>query len=458
MILNRSIPTASIPIFAADYTTGSIDAQIAGGSPLGTFTNTCSTSNPKSYIDASGVMQPVTASNTPRFAYKAYGIGSALASWSDGSACKLMLESASTQYMLRSTFDAGASGSLPTSWSQSTTLAASPTLTLTDVTSLFNFTGARELRIEYTGQAGDSGGKIYQVFQQSTAGSYAQNDRSSSSFMIKGTVSAGVTVAVRVVGRSSSTVYNTYDVQVQSSLDASNYKRFSSSGILSGNVLIDRSACSVVIGNVTPGATVDLTICLGQNEKKSFATSFIPTTTASLTRNVETLSYLSSGNRGTATETIVLKYTPMWQSSVAGSTTAYLLDSDADSRYARFNRDATANMTMAGNITDSPTSTGSSMSVSSFSKFDNMTIGLVFDNTDSPYYQTWRDGGQVSSYSDINFSTPTFGTNTYIGTDNSGTLTCDGYLSAVQIFNQLLSTNQHSRAYLTSNGKININA
>ncbi len=86
-----------------------------------------------------------------------------------------------------------------------------------------------------------------------------------------------------------------------------------------------------------------------QFENNPYATSFIPTTTAALTRNAEVLKYFIVNNRKAAQETIINKFIPS-NNFVINTPVQTILDSDTISRLI-FKNSIEANIKIYGNYT-----------------------------------------------------------------------------------------------------------
>lgn len=154
-----------------------------------------------------------------------------------------------------------------------------------------------------------------------------------------------------------------------------------------------------------------------QFEAKTFATTFIPTTNGALTRNGETLKYAIAGNRTAATETIFVKFTPNWNNADQNGAAAVITSTDTKDRI--FTKSGVANLERFGpNSTDSTTAlaTGTSLLVAGAAVvWAAIAYGTVADINEEVYLNGVSEGN-----SNINYTSPAWGTNFYVGMQQPG--------------------------------------
>lgn len=191
------------------------------------------------------------------------------------------------------------------------------------------------------------------------------------------------------------------------------------------------------VNAISNGDIVDVEIACPQLEKNPYATSWIPTTTAALTRNAESLTYGTSGNRTAASESCVAKITPIG-TFANDNIHRRILDSATKRRiisklntgtsiYAYPN--ASDNAGVGANGTTTPQS-GTSY-----------TIAGIFQHS-SPYSNVYINGTLEGTYTLGDFTDPLWGSNFYVGSDSSGTTQFNGIISKVAIFNRALSASE----------------
>jgi len=248
-----SIPSTErvLPRLALDFTTASLDARVTLTRALNTATA----------INSSGQIAPVNA-NLPRFDYN---LGT-------GGACKgLLIEETRANLFLNSALAgavAGSPGTAPTSWAIQFGTSATAALT----TSIYGTLDSAQA-ITFSGTA------IRMMYAQ-TLNVTAGQQYAFSAYLeaVSGNIADFMTV-------TNGTATVTMNTTVTSPQTAGRY-----------TVLFTASTtgtCNARIGIGTTGATagaVSATFSRPQVEAGSFSTSYIPTTTTSLTRNADAVS------------------------------------------------------------------------------------------------------------------------------------------------------------------------
>lgn len=188
-----------------------------------------------------------------------------------------IIEEARTNYLVNS-HGAASTANLWNSWTISKTAAGTPTYSL--VPGVY---GQTALRIRYTSPAGESNKAITLRSPSSAAASFAPNDTAcGSAYFINN--SSGVTVSLNVVTSTVADALVGYTVQTVGA--QASFARVSNV-YLSAGATTDHARIDIYCSGISAGDTLDITIDAAQLEKGAFATSYIPTTTAAVTRNAD---------------------------------------------------------------------------------------------------------------------------------------------------------------------------
>ena len=166
---------------------------------------------------------------------------------------------------------------------------------------------------------------------------------------------------------------------------------------------------------------------MSQLENLEMATTPIPTVTGGRTRGAEKLTYAISGNRTAATESIFFNIAPCWRSI---NSLRVVMDTDTKERY--LNYQSQNYFQVYPNKTDS-------VAVEAFSLMSSggpneVSVNAVTIGGSSPYASAYVNGGAVGTYTTGGFTTPTWGTNFYIGSDNAGANQFNGIIKSVAIY------------------------
>jgi len=188
--------------------------------------------------------------------------------------------------LIHGIFDADTAG-LATGWVQGDDVTNSPTMTIVEEV-VTNISNSHAQRFQHT--FGD-GTQTHIRAAETAVGSFAQNDYITFSFWVKGTVTGITSIIVQIRERDSSSVNGTNHTgaDFKSTISSTEWKRIEYTVQLTD---ADLSLAEVQIRVSQPGSgSIDLNIAGAQVEQAAFPSSFIPTTTAALTRNLEALTY-----------------------------------------------------------------------------------------------------------------------------------------------------------------------
>jgi hypothetical protein len=177
-----------------------------------------------------------------------------------------------------------------------------------------------------------------------------------------------------------------------------------------------------------------------QVESAPYPTSFIPTTTAALTRADDVLTYLTAGNRNANEETILIKFTPLGGSFANDGVGRFLVTTQATSRRRVYKP------TGAG-VTSNPQGATSGTCVSTTTMSPAVNTSYVLGSVikiSSPYVTNYINGrpdgtpDTTHSWSVVNFAGGTF----YIGSNYDVTSGANCIIQKVAIFNRALTANE----------------
>lgn len=419
--------------FAKDYRyTQSFSADVAVGSPIGTFSRTGGATKPATYIDESGTIQTDIASNTARFTQGYYGTAGFVAQPG------LLIEGASTNLLKNSYCSLGTDTA--TSWQIAEDDTNNDIPTLVDATDLIGITGAQAQRVQMT----ISDATFFSILiEASLAGTFTQNDYATVSFWLKGSTS-GLTIQLTIqeqdVGATSGTTHKSSDIV--SSLSATEWRRFTYSVQLT-DADLNRARVFLSMGSLGAGDTLDLNVTGAQLEELPYASSFIPTTTAALTRNAEKLTYPITGNRTAATESMVVRVSPEYANNIL-LVDGYISDTDTKQRFIYY-KDADNKIFLKPNHTDQAGTGTFDLINEAWSANAVHTLGTSFKATGNPntacYFQGVADGTDDND----DYTPNAWGTNFYIGSDNGGTNVFFGTIQSVAFFSDTKSAADQAR-------------
>lgn len=272
----------------------SLNGDFAKGECVPTFTASRSATNPATYIDETGAIQRVTTSNTPRITrgyYDSTGFHLATGFLYEPAATNLLTYTDGTQY----------SATKWTGWDAdqlTLEIQGTATYTVNLIPELTSIPNAKSQRIRYTGSASDSGTNELGWKGTTTAvGSVVQNDTITVSGYVKSTTGnsgVGVRFYIKARNAADSLLASWAGNDISASLGTT-FKRFTLTAQMT-DATCSRVRVAIEAYNVSTGDTVDIEFYGIQVEKNSFSSSFIPTTTAALTRNAESISYASANN------------------------------------------------------------------------------------------------------------------------------------------------------------------
>jgi hypothetical protein len=190
------------------------------------------------------------------------------------------------------------------------------------------------------------------------------------------------------------------------------------------------------IGVVSNDGTSTIYVAAIQCEASPYSTSFIPTTTAAMTRNAETLKYAIAGNRTAATESIAIKFMPLGGSFANDGIDRFLCDTDTKQRYIKKATTETV-CKFRPNNTDSSASAPAASTTSLLNTSYNV-VGVAYGATADVNAEIFIDGASEGTDSD-NYTSPIWGTNMYMGSDNAGANQLNGLIQKVAIFSRALT-------------------
>jgi hypothetical protein len=423
--------------FYENYESGtdatSLNAAYSVGSPTATFTASRPATTPATCIDSNGVIQLTTTSNIPRFAggyYDETGFHSAKG---------LMIEAAGTN-LLKNTDGTAYGSGMWTNWDTTVSTASEPTKTNVAITDLISISGATSERLRYTGVPADVSAAITFHSAGTAVGSVVNTDVVTLSFYIRSqTGNTGVVIKPRI------TTYTAADAGITDYDSSTAITTTTSWQKVSYTITVTDATSSFVrvtpvrISAIDNTDLVDIEVACPQLEKNPYPTSFIPTTTAALTRDAEVLKYPIAGNRTAATETIAIKFMPLGGSFANDGIMRFLTDTDTKRRLWLKSTDSTQS-TFYPNLTDSSGTdvTSSTAQLLNTSYVDTVVCYGETAGTNAEFYTN----GESENTDINNYTAPAWGTYFYLGSDSSGATQLNGLIQSVAIHSRVLNSSE----------------
>lgn len=412
--------------------TSTLNADYSIGPAAATFTATRSASAPATYIDSSGVIQLTTTSDVGRYQGGYYDTNGFTRQ------AGLMIEAAGTNLLTRT--DGTAGTTLWTGWTDFSSTSGNVN-SLVDIPELTSIPGAKSQRWQYDGVTSNTGTNVDIRSPLTAVGSVAQNDVVTFSMWVRSQTiaSTGLTsLKLQILARDSGGLaISTYSSAFDLRSIGNTWIRVTHTATIT-DATVSRVYCVVSGTGVDTGDTVDIEFYGAQFEVYPYATSFIPTTTASLTRGAEVLKYETSGNRTAASETIFIKFAPnsTWDTTQAQR---LLIDSDIARRTMLKPSLGTIVIQSLPNLTVDPSVKIDSTSTPTANT--SMVSAAVFKHS-SPYISVYTNGSSEGTYTAGDFTNPAWGTYFFIGSNNSGALQINGIIQSVAIYNRALSDSE----------------
>ena len=427
-------PSLSDAIFVADYDDGVLNADKAAGSPTATFSASRSATTPATYFDINGIMQITTQSNEGRFNYGYYDTSGYTAFSTSG----LMIEGATTNYILQTIFAAdGNADGVANNWAIFKDVNGATTESIVNGKSTFNvgtIVGIEHL--EYGGNAGDANDS-YTLYSDNTAGgSFVQTDNVTISVWIKGETTAGnLKIGYREFDAGDVAGSTHLSASIISSLSATEWRRFTYS-LATTDADCNKVAARVSFdADIDANETFDIYVACIQIEKLPFASSFVPTTTAALTRNKETLKYVINKNRNVAVESCVVKLAPEYIHDTTGS--KYVISADTKDRRIKFHT-ATNDVRVVPNATDSAGSAVGDLINESWTVGQEMTLGYTCQATGNPNVAGFYNGIADGTNDNDDFTVNAWGTYWWLGSFNDGSAQLYGTIFSIAFWDRVI--------------------
>jgi hypothetical protein len=380
--------------FFKDYqNTDNLIGNYSIGSPTATFTRATDATHPTTYVDANGVIQLVTTADVPRFAggyYDATGFHSAKG---------LYMEAAGTNLV-------------PKSYTMNDATWTATNVTVADgaTTDVAGGSNAASL----TASAGN--GTVL-LTTSVTAQTY--------SVYIKRKTGTGKIYLTANGGTNYTEI----------TVPATGWAKFSET----------KASASQKCGIKIETDTDAIYVYGNQFEANPYPTSFIPTTTAALTRNAEVLKYPIAGNRTAATETIAIKFMPLGGSFADDGMYRILTATDTKKRVF-IKEQGSTRLKVAPNYTDDETN----LSFSSTTPLINtsyVATGVVQHS--SPYSEVYINGISEGTYITGDWTNNAWETYFYLGSNTDGTIGANCLIQSIAIFSRALSAGEVESVYNT---------
>ncbi len=379
--------------FVAVYSDGSIDADFSVGSPTGTFTRVGGATKPATYYDQGGVIQTTTTTDLPRFTYGYYD-ATGWHKWGDNLS-GLMIEGASTNLITKSNNVEDA-------------VFTKTTITADNADAGSSSPDGTATAPSLTASAGNG---TFLLAAGVTAQTY--------SVWIKRKTGTG-TIAITA---DSGVSYDTVTI-------TSDWGRFqvteASAGQTCGIKIVTNADAVYVWGN--------------QFENIPFASSFIPTTTAALTRNEEIFEGIVTDNRTPATESMVVKLAPAFPSGVGLD----FVITDTDTKQRKVFFDSGSNdVHVFPNLTDTAGASVLDLINVAYTANQEITLGYSVQSTGNPNTAGFFDGAADGTDSNTDFTAPGWGTAFQIGADNGTSNNFYGTIKSIAFFSDVKTADEH---------------
>jgi hypothetical protein len=428
--------------FYKDFTgSGSLHANYSLGDPTATFTCDCSATNPRTYVDANGVIQLVTTANVGLIwggYYDATGFHKL-------SKPGLGVFAQGANLLIRTDGTASGSG-LWTGWQVSKSCANDPTTTQVLCPTLSGITNAAAQRFVYVDGA-DTNKSLMLQSTNTVAGSVVEGNVVTFSFYARSqTGTTGANFIGQINWRDS--VPALIGSETSSALTlTSSWRKFSVTGTAPATT--NRISAKVGFNNgVDQGDLLDFEVYGMQVEINPYPTPFIPTTTGALTRNAETLTYLIAGNRTAAQETISIGFMPMGGSFANDGVARVVLNNTITTSSNTDNRviDKATSGVVLRSYPAGYTGTNKSGTTTPL-----VNTPYVFtsscNSTGNPNLQIFLNGVQESTDSNTDFTPPPWTTTFYIGSDRGSINQLNGLFTGIAIHSRALTAGEVATEY-----------
>jgi hypothetical protein len=329
-------------------------------------------------------------------------------------------------------------GSLWSGWSVIDGLNGSPTYTTLGIADFIAIPTATAQRIQYTAVGADVAENFY-MYETTAAGTVLNGETYTVSGWIRsqtGNTGVAIILTARVVDNPITTVLEDHPINVTADLTTS-WKRFSKTFTVS-NASASRAFVAVgVFGSangVDNGDVFDYEFAGIQLENAAYPSSFIPTTTAALTRNAEVLKYENADNRTAATESIAVKLIPWWNgATLSGAWDNYVLTSDGKQRLIT-QASSTDDFIFYPNATDSVGAIVKS-GVAISKNTPAIITAIAYGATGDPNLGI-KDSTDILKTQNIDWTEQSWGTSFYVGSSNAGIDQFNGIIQAITFFNK----------------------
>lgn len=371
-------------------TDASLRADFSTGSPTSTFTASRGASNPATIIDGAGLVTTVTTSNTPRF------VGGYYDETGFHAQKGLLCEDATTNRLIQSNLFSDAA------WTATTI-----TVTNADAGSTSPDGVATASSLNATG----ANATLVQPFVDAVAGVWT-----ASVWMKRKTGTGTINLRANVLDSYTAVTLTSSWCKFQVQSSSLTNPAF--------DLQITTSADEVYIYG-------------SQLEKLMFATSYVPTTTVALTRNLQVYSYPATTNRTSAAETIFFRLA-FNKTSTTAQPGRSLSDTEAPRRlFSKVGGGSNDTVSLYPNFTDSVAATITGTTVPQANTIYTFS-GAV--NRVSPYITVHNNGVFENSYTAANWIDNGVAANFYVGSAQAGFNSFEGTLVSVVIFGRVLSS------------------
>lgn len=415
------------------HDSGNLTALFSNGSALPTFTATRSATAPSTYIDQNGIVQLQTTSGVPRIPGGYYDETGFHPFDSNNRPVRgLMVEGSRTNLQKYGLVDSNVAVdgddfkySGTSAWNN--TQANGGAVTASVSTDSCSY-GGRSMQTKITNAGGGADTDVkffcYNGFAITNASVYAV------SFWVK--ADAAKTIPCHFIDTTDNTT----------SRGTFNFTTVADTWIRVENTITASASDTVRLQfNLGNNGLYTIQFESLQVELAPYASSFIPTTTAALTRGAEVLKYLNSGNRTAAQETIVMQFV---SPSVFANDSVYrtLLSSDTKNRIVQKGNTSTV-LSFFANATDSAGATVSTTTTPQ-ANTSYVVTAEALATTGNPNTQIFIDGTS-ENINNTDYTSPAWGTYFYIGSNQGTQQWADIVIRKFACFNRPLSSTELAR-------------
>ena len=326
----------------------------------------------------------------------------------------------------------------------SSTINGTETYELIEAIADVNITDSQYQRVQYTGVGGDSSETLrILVADRTTNGTFAQDDDFNFNILIKGTLSGCKARMIVGENASGSTLLDNVSAEktINSNLSKIDYTNTAT------QATTNSLYCYLEIYEIDNTDTCDIQFICSQAEKAVTPSTWIPTTTTALTRNLEIISFDSVDNRSAAVESCIIKINLPYADTEVPAFPTIMATNTKTRRMFVFGND----VTLDPNADDSALSSATGIINESWTR--NLPISLGYNIQHSSPYAAGYYNGVADGFDELNddFTDNSWGLSK-IGSNKNSAGQLHGVIHSVAYYGQILTNTQHLEGFNTSKG------